>query len=73
MPATIQAPLDMVESIAAMRLPPKADGYLQNLMDRNNEGDLTEQEREELEALVEISETIALLRSQALDLLGRRP
>jgi hypothetical protein len=29
-------------------------------------------EREELEALVELSETIALLRAQALHLLGRQ-
>lgn len=40
-------------------------------MDRNTEGQLSEVEREELEALVELSETISLLRMQALRVLGR--
>ncbi|HXE54341.1 MAG TPA: hypothetical protein VN541_15065 [Tepidisphaeraceae bacterium] len=73
MSAVIQAPLQMVESVAALRFPPQADRRMQALMDRNNEGDLTEQERDELEALVELSETLSLVRSQALHLLGRRP
>jgi hypothetical protein len=63
----------MVETVATLRLPPKADRYLQRLMDRNNEGGLTAQEREEFEALVELSETMALVRAQALSLLGRFP
>ncbi|HJT76938.1 MAG TPA: hypothetical protein VJ739_07015 [Gemmataceae bacterium] len=42
-------------------------------MDRNTEGTLTTAEREELEALVELSETISLLRARALRLLGRQP
>jgi len=40
-------------------------------MDRNTEGQLSVSEREELEALVELSETISLLRVQALHVLGR--
>jgi hypothetical protein len=40
-------------------------------VDRNTEGQLTQVEREELEALVELSETISLLRVQALQVLGR--
>jgi hypothetical protein len=73
MPASIQAPVEMVETVAALRLPPKADRYLRGLMDRNNDGHLTPQEREEFEALVELSETISLVRAQALSLLGRCP
>src|SRR5215469_10813785 len=72
MPSVIEAPLQMVESVASLRFPPHADRRMQILMDRNNEGELTQQEREELEALVELSETLALVRSQALHLLGRR-
>jgi hypothetical protein len=34
---------------------------------------LTEEEREDLQALVELSETLSLVRSQALHLLGRKP
>jgi len=42
-------------------------------MDRNTEGLLTNTERAELEALVELSETLALVRATALQLLGRTP
>jgi len=63
----------MIESLAAMRFPDKTDALLQSLMDRNTNGQLTPTEREELEALAELSETIALVRAQALKLLGRTP
>ena len=36
-------------------------------------GELTEPEREELEALVELSERLSLVRAEALQLLGREP
>jgi len=42
-------------------------------MDRNNEGLLQEFEREELEALVELSEQISLVRGEALQILGKKP
>jgi hypothetical protein len=73
MAAVIQVPLDLVEAVAALHLPARADRRLQSLMDRNTEGALTLTEREELEALVELSENIALLRARALHLLGRKP
>ena len=70
---TVEAPLDLVEALAALRFPQKTDMLLQGLMERNTEGLLTEAEREELESLVELSERIAILRSQALRLIGRKP
>jgi hypothetical protein len=70
---TVEAPLEFVESLAELRLPAKTDALLQCLMDRNTEGQLTAGEREELEALVELSERMTLLRAQALLLLGRKP
>lgn len=72
-PTMVQTPRDMMEKVAALRLPPKADRRLQDLMDRNNDGALTAKEREELEALVEWSEEISLIRAKALRLLGRKP
>src|SRR5207237_392872 len=66
--STVEAPLDLVETLAR-----KTDKYLQSLMDRNTEGLLTGAEREELEALVELSEQMAILRSEALRLLQRKP
>ena len=65
MSAVIEAPIEMVEAVADLHLPPKADQRLQYLMDRNNDGALTTEEREQLEALVELSETIAIVRASA--------
>lgn len=63
--------MELVTSVAEFRFSPKLNTKLQALMDRNIEGDLSAAEREELEALVELSETIALLRGEALKVLGR--
>ena len=71
--SVIPAPRELVEAIADLRLPPKTDQRLQELMDRNTNGLLTEAERADLEALVEMSERISLLRGQALHVLGRKP
>jgi hypothetical protein len=73
MTTVVQAPLEMVESVAALRFPQKTDEHLQTLMDRNTNGVLTLDERDELAALVELSETMALVRAQALRILGRVP
>ena len=73
MSSTIDAPQEWVETVGALCLPPKADRRLQELMDRNNEGLLTESERADLESLVELSERISLVRAEALHLLGRKP
>jgi hypothetical protein len=71
--STIDAPMKWVESVGNLRLPPKADRRLQELMDRHNEGQLTKSELAELEALVELSEALSLVRAEALHLLGRKP
>lgn len=70
--STVAAPVEMIESVAELRLPPRSDRRLQLLMDRNTEGSLTAEERDELEALVEWSESISLMRAQALQVLGRK-
>jgi hypothetical protein len=71
--STIAAPLDWVETVGNLRLPTKADRRLQDLMDRNTEGLLRESEREELEALVELSEQLSVVRGEALRVLGKLP
>ncbi len=71
--SVISAPLDWVELVSDLRLPPKADRRLQVLMDRNTEGQLSVDEAADLEALVELSETLSLVRAEALHLLGRNP
>ena len=73
MDATVDAPLQWVESITMLCLPEQADRRLQELMDGNNEGKLTSQERADLAALAELSERLSLVRAEALHLLGRKP
>lgn len=71
--ATVSAPVEGIACVSDLRLPPRANERLQQLMDRNTEGFLTESERAELETLVELSEQLSLVRAQALQLLGRKP
>ena len=73
MSSTIAAPVNWVEAVGNLHFPSKADRRLQELMDRNNEGLLGPSEREELEALVELSEELSLVRGEALQILGKRP
>jgi hypothetical protein len=73
MNSVISAPVDWIESVGNLRLPPKTDLRLQGLMHRNNEGLLSDGEREELEALVELSEQLSLVRAEALQMLGKQP
>jgi hypothetical protein len=73
MNSTIAAPIDWIEAVGNLRFPSKADHRLQELMDHNNEGLLQESEKEELEALVELSERLSLVRGEALQILGKQP
>ena len=73
MSSTIAAPANWVEAVGKLHFPSKADRRLQELMDRNSEGLLEPSEREELEALVKLSEQLSLVRGEALQILGKRP
>ena len=64
---------DLLESFAKVGFPQKTDARLHWLMDRNSAGILQHSELEEMEALVELSENLSLLRAKALRDLGRRP
>jgi hypothetical protein len=73
MHGTLSAPVDWIESVSDLKLPPTADQRLLELMDRNNEGLLDERERAELQALVDLSQRLSLVRATAMRLLGRTP
>jgi hypothetical protein len=73
MSAMYDTPGELLEAMAALRFPPRTEARLRHLMDQNNEGLLTEQEREELESLVELNQELSLVRAGALRVLGRRP
>jgi hypothetical protein len=72
MSSVIVAPADWIESVGNLRFPPRTDRRLKDLMDRNTEGLLNEDEREELRALAELSEELSLVRAKALQLLGKQ-
>jgi len=72
MSTTIAAPIEWVETVGQLALPSKADQRLQQLMDSNNEGLLSETEHAELEALTEMSERLSLIRAEAILLLGQQ-
>lgn len=73
MSTVMTVPRDLLEAVADLRFPPSMDHRLQELMDKNTDGDLSEAERGELQALVELSEVIAPVRARALHLLGQTP
>ena len=71
MSTTIDAPLELMQDVAHLHLPAIADQQLQRLMDANNNGLLSDEEWQHLAELVEWSESISLLRAQALYALGK--
>jgi len=73
MGAEIPMPSDFLESLGNLRFPASTDERLQSLMERNTEGLLSGDERQELESLVELNETMTLIRARALQSLGRLP
>ena len=66
-------PRDLVEMFADMRFPPGVDNRMQDLMDRNNDGQLNTAEHEELMGLADMSQVWSLVRAQAMIALGRKP
>lgn len=73
MNAFIPTPTSWIESVGELKLPTAANLQLQQLMDKNTDGLLSEKERAELAALAELSEQLSLVRAEALTLLGRKP
>ncbi len=65
MPVVIEAPVDFMQVVAHLRLPPLQDQHLQDLMDAHTNGTLTLEERTQLESL-------SPLRAQALHLLRKQ-
>ena len=70
---TVAASEEWVESVSTLRLPDWADDLLQKLMDANNEGRLSSEQRCQLASLAEWSESLSIMRAEALKLLDRKP
>ena len=71
--AEAETPVDLLNDVADLRLPPETESRMIDLMDRNTEGLLSQGERDELAALVNWGHRISLLRARALLILGRKP
>jgi hypothetical protein len=70
MGALVTVPREALEALESFRFPPQLDRRLQDLMDRNNEGQLSESERDELAGLADLSERMSLHRAQVHQLLA---
>jgi hypothetical protein len=57
--------IDVPETLHSLRLPPGVDQRLQSLLDRQDEGELTPEERREAEGLADLAELLSLLRLRA--------
>ena len=68
---TVPASVEWIKTVGELKLPVKADQRLQKLMDRNNEGQLTEVELADLEYFLEWSEQLSLVRAEARHLSGQ--
>ena len=71
--ARIESQHQLMEASAGCRFPPSIDERMQRLMDFNNDGELSDAEREELAALADLGTAISLLKAHAMRLLGRKP
>lgn len=71
--ARIETPEQLMEAIADFHLPRSTDEHMQRLMDRNNDGELSIEETEELAALADLGTAISLLKAHAMRFLGRKP
>ena len=70
---TVAVPEEWIESVTELTFPESTDRRMQELMDRNNEGTLSAEEKKDLQALVEMSEELSLVRAQAFRFLHRDP
>lgn len=62
--------MQSLESINQLNLPPQVDCRLQELLRRESGGKLSENDRRELDLLLEVRETLTMLRAKARTLLN---
>ncbi len=71
MSQAVQIELQMPDDLARFRLPDGVQQRLQQLLDRQNQGErLSDDERSEAEGLVNLAEFLSLLRTRAERLVG---
>jgi len=68
----IPTPRTLLEQMADMQFDPATDARLQELMDRNNFGELDSNEKAELERYAMLNQRMSMVRGQAMLILGRK-
>jgi hypothetical protein len=68
----VLAPRELLEQIVDMKVDPGMDARAQYLMDRNNFGQLSEDERAELAGYVAFNQRMTIARGLAMVALGRK-
>lgn len=71
MSITIETPVELLREMAQFEFPPSTQEKLNQLMEKNTEGNLTEPEKKELRALVDINERVSIIKAQAKLLLAQ--
>jgi hypothetical protein len=66
-------PVEFAQKLAAMRAAPDVQARIDDLADRCNEGQLTEEERAEYEAYVDAIDVISILQARARSVPARQP
>ena len=60
------------EEMLAFQLSEEEQNRIDDLLDRNNEGQLTMEEKAELQQYAEIERTVSLLKAKAAHILGQK-
>ena len=66
-------PVQFARELAAMRATPDVQARIDELAEKCNEGELSEEERAEYEAYVEAIDVISILQAKARSVLARQP
>ena len=66
-------PIEFAAKLAGMRATPEIQARIDELADRCNEGELSDEERAEYEAYVDAIDLISILQAKARSVLDRQP
>jgi hypothetical protein len=66
-------PVEFARDLAALKATPEVQARIDELADKCNEGELTEEERTEYDAYVDAIDVISILQAKARSVLSRQP
>src|SRR5262249_45405816 len=72
-PVVGNRPLEFAQELAALRAAPDVQARIDDLADRCNQGQLSDEERAEYEAYVDAIDGLSILQAQARSVLARQP